>query len=95
MSEKEIITNLKKCHRFECCSMNLCPLDSEAYLRKGEDENRCPFTINNKRKTEKGIKTLASTSILEVIPECNLKMLNNRNQKRWHDLKRTTITIKK
>jgi hypothetical protein len=83
MQEEEIIRNLKKCPRFDSCSANLCPLDPEAHLRSGENENKCPFTIKKKSKDQKGIKTLASPSILEFIPKSNLKMLSRRNQKRW------------
>jgi len=79
--------NLKICPRFDKCSANICPLDSEANLRnKLVGEESCPFTINKRGKGQKGIKTLASDSILELIPKPNVKLLHKRNQKRWHSL---------
>ncbi len=76
-----------KCSRFGWCSVNVCPLDPEVNLRtKLPDENNCPFTINKRRKCQKGIRTLARDSILEVIPKSNIKMLNKGNLKRWHSL---------
>ena len=79
--------NLKICPRFDKCSANICPLDSEANLRnKLAGEESCPFTVKKRGRGQKGIKTLAPDSLLEVILESNLKMLNNRNQRRWHGL---------
>lgn len=86
-TEKEIIENLKKCRRFDRCSANICVLDPEAREKTyvpGEDV--CPFTIKKRGRGQKGIKTIAPDSILEVIPESNLKMLSRANQKRWHTL---------
>jgi hypothetical protein len=86
-TEKEIIENLRKCPRFNYCSINICPLDSEANLRnKLPEEEPCPFLIKKRGKEQRGIRTQAPDSILEVIPKSNLKMLNLRNQKRWHGL---------
>ncbi len=87
MSHDQIISNLKKCPRFNFCSINVCPLDLESKLRnKLTEEEGCPFTIKKKGKSQKGIRTLATDSILEFVPEWNVKMLNKRNQKRWHAL---------
>ncbi len=84
---KEII-NMKKCPRFNYCSVNSCPIDINAHFRKNlPDEDCCPFTIKKKTKKLKGTKTLAPHIILEVIPSKNQKMLNRRNQKRWLSLK--------
>jgi len=86
-SEKEIIENLRRCPRFNYCSINICPLDSKVNLRNElPEEEPCPFSIKKRGKEQKGIKTQAVDSILEVIPELNLKMLNLRNQKRWRGL---------
>ena len=86
MNQKNI-QNLKKCPRFDHCSINFCPLDLEIYLRtKLPEENTCPFMIKKKRQGQKGIKTLAPYSILKFIPKSNIEMLNKRNQKRWYDL---------
>jgi hypothetical protein len=85
--EKNIIENIKKCPRFNSCSINVCPLDLEAIFKKNlPGENYCPFTIKKKGKGQKGIRTLSHHSILEFIPESNVKILNKRNQRRWHVL---------
>jgi hypothetical protein len=74
--------NLRKCNRFSSCLINICPLDSDAGLRnKRSGENPCPFCLNKKSKGQKGMRTLAPRSVLEFIPESNIKMLNRRNQK--------------
>lgn len=79
--------NLQKCLRFTFCSHNICPLDIDANLRnKLPDEDICPFCLKKKTSFQKGIRTLAPDSIIEVIPELNVKLLNKRNQKRWTDL---------
>ena len=86
-NEEKIIENLRKCPRFGRCSVNICPLDSEAQKRtyvSGEDI--CPFIIKRRGKDRKGIRTQAPDSILKVISESNFKMLNKGNQKRWHSL---------
>lgn len=88
MNEEKIIENLRRCPRFHDCNINFCPLDLEANSKKGKDENQCPFSIKKKTKDQKGMKTLAPNCILQFIPKSNLKMLNRRNQKRWHEIKR-------
>ena len=83
----------KNCPRFKKCSINLCPLDFEARFKKVfPGENTCPFMIKKKNKFQKGIRTLAPDSILKVIPKLNIKMLNKRNQKRWHALHKKNAT---
>ena len=85
--KEEIIENLKRCPKFNKCSANLCPLDLRVDFKNNLlGEERCPFTINRKVKFQKGIKTQMPSHILEFVPESNIKMLNKRNQKRWHDL---------
>ncbi len=84
MNEKKTSENLRKCSRFNGCSINICPLDLEIYLRNRiPGEKTCPFMIKKKHKEQKGIKTLIPYSVLKFIPKSNLKMLNKRNQKRW------------
>ena len=86
----ENLERIKKCPRFDRCSANICPLDSEVAERTylyGEDI--CPFTIKKRRKGQKGIKTQAPGCVLKVIPESNLKMLNKGNQKRHALYKRS------
>jgi len=85
--ENKVIENLKKCPKFSWCSINICPLDLEANLRtKLLGEKNCPFTINKKSKSQKGIRTQMPSPILEVMPKSNVKMLNRGNLKRWHNL---------
>lgn len=87
MSQIKENENLIKCPRFNWCSINICPLDLDVNLRTMLlEENNCPFTIKKKGKGQKGMKTLARHSILELIPESNVKMLNKGNLKRWHSL---------
>jgi len=94
MIKEKIISNLKKCSRFDNCSINLCPLDLEADLRKNlPDEKQCPFMIKKKSKEQKGIKVLAPYSILELIPESKIKMLNKRNKRRWQELKNNLFKL--
>ena len=79
--------NLKKCPRFEWCSINICPLDFEQKIRIAmSEEKSCPFTIKKRLKSEKGITTIVSDSILRFIPKSNQKMLNKRNLKRFREL---------
>jgi len=86
-TEKKTIENLRKCPKFNKCSINVCVLDIETNLRnKLSDEERCPFTINKKAKSQKGIKTQMPPHLYKFVPKLNLKMLNRRNQKRWHKL---------
>lgn len=87
MTEETNEQNFKACPRWNYCSINICPLDPDAGIRNRlPGENPCPFTIKKKSRGQKGIRTLAPASVLEVIPKSNLKMLNNRNQKRWHKI---------
>lgn len=87
MTTKETTKNLGNCARFNFCSINVCPLDPEANLRNElPEEAPCPFSIKKRSKEQRGIRTQAPDSILEVISELNLKMLHRRNQKRWHAL---------
>lgn len=86
-TKEETTPNLKKCPRFDRCSINVCPMDLEANLRnKLPGEDCCPFTIKKKRKSQKGIRTHLPDHILRFIPESNVKMLNKGNQNRWHSL---------
>ena len=84
---KETISSPEMCPRFDDCSINICPLDEEAFLRsKLPEETSCPFTLKKRKKSQRGIKTLMPYHCLKVIPKSNLKMLNRGNQKRWHAL---------
>jgi len=88
--------NMEKYSRFLGCSTPICPLDAEAAERTYlPGEEVCPFTVKKRGKSQRGLKLRAPDSILKVIPEWNLKMLNNANQKRWHTLckGRESLTI--
>jgi hypothetical protein len=61
MTTEQNIVNMRKCPRFEGCSIPKCPLDlwSDKRVQLGEDE-RCPnwayagsFTLKNKRQGRK------------------------------------------
>ena len=81
------LVQMEQCSRFDECSANICPLDPETI--KGAhlpDEDICPWTIKKRGKNQRGIRTQAPTSVLNVIPESNLKILSMVNQKRWHAL---------
>ena len=81
------IENMKRCRKFESCSVNLCPLDSEVNLRTElEGEKKCPFTIKKRTKEYRGMKLLLSDYALEVIPRLTAQMLNKGNLRRWCDL---------
>jgi hypothetical protein len=81
---KEIRNNPERCSCFGACSINVCPLDPEAHLRsKLPEENSCPFCLKKKSKSQKGMRTLMPSRLLEFVPKSNIKMLNRRNQKRW------------
>ena len=84
ITEKKTFDKLKSCPRFQKCSINTCPLDSEIELRTElRGEERCPYTIKKRRRGQKGIRTQSPDSVLKVIPESNVKMLSKGNQKRW------------
>ena len=86
--KNKINNNSEHCPRFEGCLINICPLDPEANLRnKLPDEERCPFTMNKKNRSQKGIRTQMPPHLLEFVPEPNIKMLHRRNQKMWYNLK--------
>lgn len=87
INEDDIIKNLKECNRFSGCSINICPLDLAAGSRNElSDETCCPFCLKKKSRTQKGMRTLAPNSVLVLVPKSNVKMLNRRNQRRWHEL---------
>jgi len=85
--DKKNIPNSEKCPRFGSCSVNVCPLDPEAKLKTNlPGEEICPYCLKKKARHQKGIKTLAPDSVLLVVPESNVGMLNRRNQKRWSEI---------
>lgn len=85
--ENKTIENLRRCPRFNWCSISVCPLDLEAKIRiRYPDEKRCPFAINKKSKLQKGIRTQMTDPLLKFVHKSNLEMLNKRNLKRWHSL---------
>lgn len=91
----QVKNNFKNCKRFPNCSINVCPIDEEANKRNRlPTESCCPFSLRKRGKGQKGIKTLAPYSILEVIPKSNVKLLSKRNQKRWFEVKNKALLNK-
>jgi hypothetical protein len=89
IKEEKIVSNLKRCPRFGRCSANVCPIClREDLITKLAGEENCPFLTKKRGKHQKGMKLLAPDSVLEVIPESNVKMLNKHNLKRWHGLQK-------
>lgn len=90
--EEKVIENLKRCPRFEKCSQNLCPLDLELRLRSGKQQDKCKWMRNHQKKRVNGREFISGgrvmlDGILNFVPECNLKWLNDASQKRWKELK--------
>ncbi len=90
--EEQIIANLRKCSHFDRCSQNLCPLDLELHLRRGNFSDKCRW-MREPKKAKIGDKEFISggsimpDAILNFVPEANLKWLNEVSQKRWQKLK--------
>lgn len=78
---------MNRCNKYNYCSLNVCPLDPDANIRKIlPGENRCPFCLNKKTRLQKGIRTRMPDIILKFVPKSNVKLLNRRNQMRWQGL---------
>ena len=76
--EKANIENMKKCPRFEECSIPLCPLDMEMDKRVEMPEDaQCPLrriiTIGKHKKRIKGILSARMRGISNFIPDKNRK----------------------
>ena len=81
------VENMKRCHRFENCSIAKCPLDSEVNLRTElGGEERCPFTSKRRQKAHRGTKLLLSDYALKLVLEETAQTLNKGNLKRWQSL---------
>jgi len=90
--KEKIIENLKRCPHFERCSQNLCPLDFELHLRSGKEQDKCRWMREPKKKKINGREFIGGgkampDGILNFVPECNLKWLNEASRKRWKEIK--------
>ena len=86
ITEKINIENIKKCPRYDYCSIPVCPLDfwvSEKTELPGEE--KCPLLIQRRTEKEKaeGIKVSIRGGCVFNVWRTNVKMLNTRNLKRW------------
>jgi len=92
-TEEKIIKSLRKCRHFDKCSQNLCLLDLEFHLRTGGESDKCRW-MREARKIKIGDKEFVSggqvmpDAILNFVPECNLKLLNEVSRKRWLEIKK-------
>lgn len=80
--------NLKKCHHFESCSRNLCPLDLHFRLRTGGVADKCRYmrdakaTSINGRDFVSGGSVMPDASLFFVSREI-LEYINKASQMRW------------
>lgn len=92
MNTKETISNAGRCPHFHACNQGLCPLDLELNLRVGGDRDKCRFMREAHKMKIKGREFLSGgrvmpNDVLNFVPECNLKWLNEASKKRWKELK--------
>ncbi len=78
MNNKENLQNMKRCPRFEECSIPKCPLDYEMKERTELPEDpQCPLTRllvkNKRRKRIEGILSAKMRGLLNFIPNRNKK----------------------
>ncbi len=91
MNEEKISENLRKCHHFNKCNQNLCPLDLELHLRVGGESDKCRWMREPKTKKIKGREFISGGSvmpsaILNFAPESNSKRLNESSQTQWRKI---------
>jgi len=92
-TEKEIAENLRKCPHFDRCSQNLCPLDLNLNLRSGNTSDKCRWMRESKTVKLSGKEFVSGgrvmpNTILNFVPEANLKWLNEASRKRWFEIKK-------
>ena len=86
--QDENLKRVEKCPYFGRCSQNLCPLDSELFLRTGStsDKHRWPRGSKgvelNGRESISGGRVMPN-AILKYVPESNLKYLNENSKRAW------------
>jgi len=91
MTDEENLNNLKKCPRFNFCSIPKCPLDFWIEERiELPREEKCSLMIKYKTREEKqrGRKVPLRGGCLSSVPMKNLKMLSSRYQKQWSSLRK-------
>lgn len=88
---KQIIQNINKCPHSSVCNQNLCPLDINLNEAKGTYSDFCRW-MRGPRVKKIGRREFVSggsimpDAILNFVPQCNLKRLNESSQKRWNEL---------
>lgn len=92
MKQEKITKNLKKCPYFNSCNQNLCPLDLELELRKGKKGEECKWMREPKAKKINGKEFISGGSVMQdallnFVPACNIKRLNQASQSRLKELK--------
>lgn len=90
--KKETLTGMEACPRFGRCSQNLCPLDLELTLKTGGEGNKCQWMRDPKKKKIGDKEFISGGSVmpgalLNLVPESNLKWLNENSRKAWLKLK--------
>jgi len=82
---------MEKCPHFNKCSQNLCPLDLELSFRSGGEGDKCrwmrePKVVKIKDKKFVSGGGVMPDTLLNFVPESNLKWLNEASRKRWLEL---------
>ena len=91
INQDQVIANLKKCPHFERCNQNLCPLDLELSERSGGLGDKCRFMREQQKAKvagkviEFGGRLMPDCSLF-LVPEGNLKWLNESSRARWKSL---------
>ena len=91
MDQSTIIQNLKRCHAFERCNFNFCPLDLEFELRTGNNFDKCKWMREQKQTNIKGKQFTSGGSVmpdalLNFVPRANVERLNEASRARWNKL---------
>ena len=84
MKEENLI-NMERCHKFQGCSQNLCPLVIKLNKRVGEERDKCRWMRNPKQKKIQGRVftsggTVMPDALLKYVPERNVKYLNENSR---------------
>lgn len=74
MTDEENVINLKRCPRFETCSIPKCPLDEDMQNRvELSDDEICILRAEHRTKRVKGIKSATMKGLSKFICKKNLK----------------------
>ena len=88
---RELVQNLEKCHHFDRCNQNLCPLDLELGLRYGGKQDRCRYFREPKKANIAGREFVSGGAImpdapLKFVPQRNSERLNEASKGRWQEI---------